>query len=129
LAGDTLNIILSNTSEKPLYKQIKDQIKSAILKGELKNQELLPSIRNFSTDLRVSVLTIRRVYDELEKEGFVKSQPGRGTFVLAGNTDLMQDTKRLIVEDKMFDMVSTAKSMGISKKELVDMMDIIYEEG
>ncbi|GAA0783121.1 GntR family transcriptional regulator [Hathewaya limosa] len=124
-----MNIVLSNTSEKPLYKQIKDQIKSAILKGELKNQELLPSIRNFSTDLKVSVLTIRRVYDELEKEGFVKSQAGKGTFVLAGNTDLMQDTKRLIVEDKMFDMVSTAKSMGISKKELVDMMDIIYEEG
>ena len=124
-----MNIVLSNTSEKPLYKRIKDQIKSAILKGELKNQELLPSIRNFSTDLRVSVLTIRRVYDELEKEGFVKSQAGKGTFVLAGNTDLMQDTKRLIVEDEMFDMVSTAKSMGISKKELVDMMDIIYEEG
>ncbi|WP_027624503.1 GntR family transcriptional regulator [Clostridium lundense] len=123
-----MNIVLSNTSEKPLYQQIKDQIKSSILKGELKNGELLPSIRNFSTDLRVSVLTIRRVYDELEKEGFVKSQAGKGTFVLAGNTDLMKDTKRLMVEDKMFDMVSTAKSMGISKKELMDMMDIIYEE-
>ncbi|KAJ52684.1 GntR family transcriptional regulator [Clostridium tetanomorphum] len=123
-----MNIVLSNTSEKPLYQQIKDQIKSSILKGELKNGELLPSIRNFSTDLRVSVLTIRRVYDELEKEGFVKSQAGKGTFVLAGNTDLMKDTKRLMVEDKMFDMVSTAKAMGISKKELMDMMDIIYEE-
>lgn len=123
-----MNIVLSNTSEKPLYQQIKEQIKSAILKGELKNGELLPSIRNFSTDLRVSVLTIRRVYDELEKEGFVKSQAGKGTFVLAGNTDLIKDTKRLIVEDKMFDMVSTAKTMGISKKELMDMMDIIYEE-
>lgn len=123
-----MNIVLSNTSEKPLYGQIKDQIKSAILKGELKNGELLPSIRNFSTDLRVSVLTIRRVYDELEKEGFVKSQAGKGTFVLSGNTDLIKDTKRLMVEDKMFDMVSAAKSMGISKKELMDMMDIIYEE-
>ncbi len=124
-----MNVVLSNTSEKPLYQQIKEQIKSAILKGELKNGELLPSIRNFSTDLRVSVLTIRRVYDELEKEGFVTSKAGKGTFVLAGNTDLIKDTKRLIVEDKMFDMVSTAKTMGISKKELMDMMDIIYEEG
>ncbi|WP_102400788.1 GntR family transcriptional regulator [Haloimpatiens massiliensis] len=124
-----MNIVLSNTSEKPLYQQIKEQIKSAILKGELKNGELLPSIRNFSTDLRVSVLTIRRVYDELEKEGFVASQAGKGTFVLAGNTDLIRDTKRLMVEEKMFDMVSTAKAMGINKKELMDMMDIIYEEG
>ncbi|SFB43603.1 GntR family transcriptional regulator [Clostridium frigidicarnis] len=123
-----MNVVLSNTSEKPLYQQIKEQIKSAILKGELKNGELLPSIRNFSTDLRVSVLTIRRVYDELEKEGFVTSQAGKGTFVLAGNTDLIKDTKRLIVEEKMFDMVSTAKMMEISKKELMDMMDIIYEE-
>lgn len=124
-----MNVVLSNTSEKPLYQQIKEQIKSAILKGELKNGELLPSIRKFSTDLRVSVLTIRRVYDDLEKEGFVTSQAGKGTFVLAGNTDLIKDTKRLIVEDKMSDMVSIAKMMGISKKELMDMMDIIYEEG
>lgn len=123
-----MNIVVSNTSEKPLYEQIKEQIKSAILKGELNNGELLPSIRNFSTDLRVSILTVRRVYDELEKEGFVKSQAGKGTFVLAGNTDLIKDTKRLMVEDKMFDMVSMAKSMGISKEELMDMMDIIYGE-
>ena len=123
-----MNIVLSNTSEKPLYQQIKDQIKSSILKNELKNGELLPSIRNFSTDLKVSVLTIRRVYEELEKQGFVKSQAGKVTFVLAGNIDLIKDTKRLMVEDKMFEMVSIAKSMEISKKELIDMMDIIYEE-
>ncbi|NME96414.1 GntR family transcriptional regulator [Clostridium cochlearium] len=123
-----MNIVISNTSDKPLYQQIKDQIKEAILTGELKNGELLPSIRNFSSELRVSVLTIRRVYDELEKEGFVSSQAGKGTFVLAGNIDLIKDTRRLMVEDKMTEMVSIAKSMGISKKELIDMMDIIYEE-
>jgi len=123
-----LNIVISNTSDKPLYQQIKDQIKEAILTGELKNGELLPSIRNFSSELRVSVLTIRRVYDELEKDGFVSSQAGKGTFVLAGNIDLIKDTRRLMVEDKMTEMVSIAKSMGISKKELIDMMDIIYEE-
>ncbi|MBV1821832.1 GntR family transcriptional regulator, partial [Bacteroidales bacterium MSK.15.36] len=121
-------IVISNTSDKPLYQQIKDQIKEAILTGELKNGELLPSIRNFSSELRVSVLTIRRVYDELEKDGFVSSQAGKGTFVLAGNIDLIKDTRRLMVEDKMTEMVSIAKSMGISKKELIDMMDIIYEE-
>ncbi|MBU5484601.1 GntR family transcriptional regulator [Clostridium sp. MSJ-11] len=123
-----MNIIISNISEKPLYQQIKEQIKEAILTGELKNGELLPSIRNLSSDIRVSVLTIRRVYDELEKEGFVSSQAGKGTFVLAGNIDLIKDSRRLMVEDKMTDMVSMAKSIGISKKELIDMMDIIYEE-
>lgn len=124
-----MNIVISNTSDKPLYQQIKEQIKEAILTGELKNGELLPSIRNFSSELRVSVLTIRRVYDELEKEGFVSSQAGKGTFVLAGNIDLIKDTRRLMVEDKMIEMIAMAKSMGISKKELMDMMDIIYEEG
>lgn len=123
-----MNIVISNTSDKPLYQQIKDQIREAILTGELKNGELLPSIRNFSSELRVSVLTIRRVYDELEKEGFVSSQAGKGTFVLAGNIDLIKDTRRLMVEDKMIEMIAMAKSMGISKKELMDMMDIIYEE-
>ncbi|MEW9094840.1 MAG: GntR family transcriptional regulator [Clostridiaceae bacterium] len=123
-----MNIIILNTSEKPLYQQIKEQIKEAILTGELKNGELLPSIRNLSSDIRVSVLTIRRVYDELEKEGFVSSQAGKGTFVLAGNIDLIKDSRRLMVEDKMTDMVSMAKSIGISKKDLMAMMDIIYEE-
>lgn len=123
-----LNIVISNTSEKPLYEQIKEQIKSAILKGDLKNGELLPSIRNFSTDLKVSILTIRRVYDELEKEGFVSSQAGKGTFVLAGNEDLMEDTKRVLIEEKMIEMVNLSKSLGVSLQDLHDILDIVYEE-
>ncbi|MBW4829492.1 MAG: GntR family transcriptional regulator [Clostridiaceae bacterium] len=123
-----LNIVISNTSEKPLYEQIKEQIKSAILKGELKNGELLPSIRNFSTDLKVSILTIRRVYDELEEEGFVSSQAGKGTFVLAGNKDLIEDTKRMLIEEKMIEMVTLSKTMGVKIQNLHEMLDIIYEE-
>lgn len=123
-----LNIVISNTSEKPLYEQIKEQIKSAILKGDLKNGELLPSIRNFSTDLKVSILTIRRVYDELEKEGFVSSQAGKGTFVLAGNKDLIEDTKRVLIEEKMIEMVNLSKSLGINLQDLHDILDIVYEE-
>ena len=73
-----MNIIVSNSSDVPLYMQIKEQIKDAILKGELEDGELLPSIRNFANDIQVSVLTIRRVYEELEKEGFAVSQAGRG---------------------------------------------------
>jgi GntR family transcriptional regulator len=123
-----LKIVISNTSEAPLYQQIKDQIKDAILKEELVEGDALPSIRAFANDLKVSVLTIRRVYDELEQEGFVTSQVGIGTFVSTSNIELLRDSKRRLVEKKMLDMIQTAKSLGISKDELNAMMDILYEE-
>lgn len=123
-----LNIIISNISDKPLYEQIKEQIKSAILKGDLKNGELLPSIRNFSTDLCVSILTIRRVYDELEKEGFVASKAGKGTFVLAGNKDLIEDTKRVLIEEKLIDLISLANNLNIDIDQLHEMLDIVHKE-
>jgi GntR family transcriptional regulator len=124
-----VKILISNNSESPLYQQIKDQIKDAILKEELKEGDALPSIRAFANDLKVSVLTIRRVYEELEQEGFVISQVGIGTFVSASNLELLRDSKRRLVEQKMLDMIQTAKSLKISKEELNAMMDILYEEG
>lgn len=123
-----MKILILNTSEIPLYQQIKDQIKDAILKEELKEGDALPSIRAFANDLKVSVLTIRRVYEELEQEGFVVSQVGIGTFVSASNLELLRDAKRRLVEQKMADMIQTAKSLKISKEELNSMMDILYEE-
>ncbi len=123
-----MKIVISNTSEAPLYQQIKDQIKDAILKGELVEGDALPSIRAFANDLKVSVLTIRRVYDELEQEGFVTSQVGIGTFVSTSNIELLRDSKRRLVEKKMLDMIQTAKSLSISKEELNAMMEILYEE-
>ena len=123
-----MKIVISNISEAPLYQQIKDQIKDAILKGEIVEGDALPSIRAFANDLKVSVLTIRRVYDELEQEGFVTSQVGIGTFVSTSNIELLRDSKRRLVENKMLDMIQTAKSLGISKDELNAMMDILYEE-
>ena len=113
-----MKILISNTSDSPLYQQIKDQIKDAILKEELVEGDALPSIRAFANDLKVSVLTIRRVYEELEQEGFITSQVGIGTFVSADN----------LVEQKMLDMIQTAKSLKITKEELNAMMDILYEE-
>lgn len=122
-----MKIIISNTTDSPLYQQIEDQIKDAILKGDLVEGDPLPSIRGFANDLKVSVLTIRRVYEELEQEGFVTSQVGIGTFVTASNVDLLRDSKRRIVEQKMQDMIQTAKSLNITKEELNAMMDILYE--
>lgn len=123
-----MKIIISNTSENPIYQQIKDQIKDAILREELVEGDALPSIRSFANDLKVSVLTIRRVYDELEKEGFITSQVGIGTFVSTSNIELLRESKRRLVEKKMLDMIQTAKSLNISKEELNAMMDILYEE-
>lgn len=123
-----MKILISNTSDKPLYQQIKDQIKDAILKEELKQGDSLPSIRAFANDLKVSVLTIRRVYEELEQEGFVISQVGIGTSVSASNLELLRDSKRRFVEEKMIDMIQTAKTLKISKEELNTMMDILYGE-
>ncbi len=123
-----MKILISNMSDKPLYQQIKEQIKDAILTNELVEGEMLPSIRNLANDLRVSVLTIRRVYDELETEGFVTSQAGRGTFVASGNIELLRESKRHLVEQKMQEMIKTAKSLDISKEELNAMMDILFEE-
>ena len=123
-----MKILISNVSDKPLYQQIKEQIKDSIFKGEIVEGDQLPSIRNFATDLNVSVLTIRRVYDELEQEGFITSQVGIGTFISAGNLELLRDSKRRIVEQKMQDLIQTAKTLKIPKEELNSMMDILYEE-
>lgn len=125
-----MKILISNVPDKPLYEQIKEQIKDSIFKGEILEGEQLPSIRNFATELKVSVLTIRRVYDELEQEGFITSQVGIGTFISTGNLELLRDSKRRIVEQKMQDLIETAKTLRISKEDLNlnSMMDILYEE-
>jgi GntR family transcriptional regulator len=123
-----MKILISNSSDKPLYQQIKDQIIDAILKGELAEGDALPSIRGFAGDIKVSVLTIRRVYDELEQEGFTTSQVGIGTFIATGNVELMRDSKRHMVEKKMQELIDIAKTLGIPKEELNAMMDILFEE-
>ncbi len=122
-----MKILISNTSDKPLYQQIKDQIIDAILKNELTEGDPLPSIRSFANDLKVSVLTIRRVYDELEQARFVTSQVGIGTFVSTGNIELLRDSKRHMVEEKMQELIDMAKTLNITKEELDAMMDILYE--
>ena len=123
-----MKIVISNTSDAPLYQQIKEQIVDAILKGELEEGDIFPSIRTFANDLKISILTIRRVYDDLEQEGFINRQVGIGTFVSTSNVELLRDSKRRIVEQKMQDMIQTAKSLGITKQELNDMMSILFEE-
>ena len=123
-----MKILISNASDKPLYQQIKEQIIDAILKGELVEGDTLPSIRSFANDIKVSVLTIRRVYDELEQEGYTTSQVGIGTFIASGNIELLRDSKRHMVEKKMQELIDTAKTLNITRQELNAMMDILFEE-
>lgn len=124
-----VKIIIKNTSKQPLYQQIKEQIKGGILRKELREGEKLPSIRKLANDLQVSVLTTKRVYDELESEGFIVTQVGKGSFVASENMDMLSESKKHMIEKKLLDVWQMAKTFGITKEELTLMMDIIFEEG
>lgn len=123
-----MKIIIKNASDQPLYQQIKDQIKDAILSNELQEGELLPSIRSLATDLHVSVLTTKRVYAELETEGYIVTKVGKGTYVASENLELLAESKRLMVESKLVEAWTMAQTLGIDKEELYSMMDLLFEE-
>lgn len=123
-----MNIIISNSSNIPLYEQVKEQIKNKIVSNELKAGELLPSIRNLAKGLRISVITTKNAYEELEKEGYVETIPGKGTYVANKNTEIIRDEQLQKIENLIDTAVSIAKISGISKKEIEDMLSILYEE-
>lgn len=123
-----MNIIISNSSNTPIYEQIKEQIKNKIVSNELKTGELLPSIRNLAKDLRVSVITTKNAYDELEREGYVETIPGKGTYVANKNVELIKEEQLQKIENLIDTVVSLARISNISKKEIQDMLDILYEE-
>lgn len=123
-----MDIIISNSSNVPLYEQVKEQIKNKIVSNELKAGELLPSIRSLAKDLRISVITTKSAYDELEREGYVETIQGKGTYVANKNTELIKEEQLQKVENLIETAVSIAKISNISKKEIKEMLDILYEE-
>jgi len=123
-----LNILISNSSTQPIYEQIADQIKDQIMKGLLGESEPLPSIRSLARDLHISVITTKRAYDELEKEGFIVTVAGKGSFVAAQNKQLLRESRIKIVEEKLAEAVMAAKSAELSFPELEEMLRIFYEE-
>lgn len=127
-AGDLLNIILSNAVEQPIYMQIKNQIKEQVLQGALKEKESLPSIRKLAKELQVSVITTKKAYEELEKEGFIETYPGKGSFVAAQNPEMLKENQLKIIEDQMAAMLEQSKAYNISLEELIEMMTLLYEE-
>ena len=122
-----MKILISNASDSPLYEQIKEQIKDAILKEELKEGDALPSIRAFANDLKVSVLTIRRVYEELEQEGFVKNVQGRGCFVMGSGSELIKEQLICKVENNLTEAIKAARMANLSTEELHRLLDILTE--
>ncbi len=126
--GENMNLIISNSSNIPIYQQIKEQIRNKIIANELKKAEQLPSIRNLAKDLRISVITTKNAYEELEKEGFVHTIPGKGTYVTGKNIEIIREEQLKKIENLMDTAVSIAKISNISKAEIQNMLDIIYEE-
>lgn len=123
-----LNIILSNSSDLPIYQQIVDQMRGAILRGELTEGALLPSIRALAKDLRISVITTGRAYDELEREGYIASVAGKGSFVAPRSQELLHESRLGMVEEKLSEAVRCARTLGVSRAEVNRLLELIYEE-
>ncbi len=123
-----MNIIISNSSGKPIYEQIVKQIKNLILTGELTEGDSLPSIRNLAQELRISVITTKRAYEELEKEGFVETVPGKGSYVAGQNKELLKEKRMRLIEEKLSQVVDESKLINLSLDELIEMLKILYEE-
>lgn len=122
-----MKIIISNVSGVPIYEQIKMQIKSSVLSGELQEDERLPSLRTLAKDLKISVLTVTRAYTELEQEGFVKNVQGRGCFVMGRGSELIQEQLICKVEKSLTTAIEAAKMANLSSQELHKLLDILME--
>lgn len=121
-----MKIIISNSSSIPIYEQIKQAIIEQILNNELQEDEALPSIRNLAQDIKISVMTIKKAYDELESEGYIISRQGKGTFVAPKNTELAKEQANKDIERHIEDVVDIAKQFKIKKEDLKELIDIFY---
>ena len=123
-----MDIIIRNSGDTPIYDQITRQIKGYILSGTLAEGEALPSMRALARDLRISVITTKRAYEELEREGFITTVPGKGCFVAARNLELVREDARRRVEDHLTQALDVARSAGISAAEVRQALDILSKE-
>lgn len=122
-----MNIIISNNSDEPIYKQISDQIKEKIINNKLKEGEKLPSIRELAKDLRLSVTTTKRVYDDLELEGYVETFRGKGTFVGKQNKELIREEKLKEIEDHLIKIIEIKNLLSLDDEELIDIYNLLKE--
>lgn len=123
-----MNILIDNKSGTPIYDQIYSQIKSQIISGALKQDELLPSIRGLAKDLRISFITTKRAYEELEKEGFIYTLPAKGCYVAPKNVELLREENLKKIEEYIDEIVRLAASCNLSKQEIIEMVNFSLEE-
>lgn len=123
-----MDIIISNSSGKPIYEQITGQIKNMIINGELIPGQPLPSMRLLAKELRISVITTKRAYEDLERDGFITTLVGKGSFVSETNTELVKEEQLKIIEEYLEKAADSARMSGIKLEELHDILDMIYKE-
>jgi GntR family transcriptional regulator len=124
-----MRVVVSNASSEPIYEQIARQIRQQVIAGELEEGEPLPSIRRLAKELQVSVITTKRAYDDLEREGFIDTVAGKGTFVAAQNAEFLREKKLTAVERKLADAVDDARLYGIEEDQLHQLIGLLYKEG
>ena len=123
-----MDIILSNSSGKPIYQQIADQVKEQICSGALAAGDALPSMRLLAKELRISVITTKRAYEELERDGFLENVPGKGCFVAHQNRELLREAQLRRVEEKLTQAIEEARRGAVSLEELKEMLTELYQE-
>lgn len=123
-----MNIIISNSSGEPIYEQITNQVKSAIMKGELSEGALLPSIRLLAKELQISVITTKRAYEELEREGFIETVPGKGSYVSSQNKELLKEKRLKELENKLIEVITESKLIGLTLLEIEEMLRLLFNE-
>ncbi|MBC5996615.1 GntR family transcriptional regulator [Romboutsia ilealis] len=123
-----MNINISNSSSVPLYEQIQSQIKAQILNGQLKAGDGLPSIRSLAKELKVSIITIKRAYEDLEKDGYLETVTGKGSFVASQNKERLKEVAMYEVESKLEEIIRQAKSVGMTLEEGLEIFKSLYEE-
>lgn len=123
-----MKIIINNSSMQPIYEQIVSQIKSAIMCGELKEEQALPSVRTLAKELKVSALTVKKAYDALDEEGFIITVHGKGSFVNFANQNLMLEEKKKEVEADLEMAIRKGRSCGMSNQEMLELFQIVLED-
>ena len=126
--GDDVTILIDTKSGEPIYNQIYSQIKNQIISGELKENDMLPSIRGLAKDLRISFITTKHAYEELEKEGFIYTLPGKGCYVAPKNTEILREENLKKIEKHIEDIVSLASSCNLNRNDIIEMITFIMEE-
>ena len=122
-----MHIVLSNSSALPIYEQIKEQVKAQILSGELYENEMLPSLRQLAKDLKISVLTTTRAYNELEEEGYITSRQGKGFFVMPSGSDLLKEQLIKEVENGLNNAIVAARRASMTEEELINLLKLLLE--